>query len=153
MTDEKEVSRQLLVAKIFHASLLSTVPIVLAILVLLPGLGFIPVFASDDPALVIVEVVIGGFSLLCLAIGFYWPRLSRLFKTESRVNKEMFFGHIFRVSFFECLVAFGLILRILGSSWLVVLPFFVLASVMFILTFPTNKRLTEWRRSKEPTAT
>jgi hypothetical protein len=141
------MDKLLIGVRVIHAVSLAIVPIAVLILVFLPILGFDPLSSSGDP---ILEITMGGFSTICLILGFSWPRLFGWHKS-TKSELEVPFGHVGRLSLFECLVIFGLVLKIFGSGWLTVLPFFILAVIALALTFPTKKRLTEWQRGKPNT--
>lgn len=146
MNSDSAVRRSPLTIKILHIICLFTMPIVIIVLVLLPNLGFVPVFGSDDQDLLaIVEIILGFLSLLCLFIGFFWPKLARWHKIKIRVAAEVLYGHILRMSFFESLIIYSIILRLLGSEWYIVLPILILAGVALILTFPTDRRFSQWQ--------
>lgn len=67
--------RWLTASKIVYSLFLAAILIGSLIVALLPILGFVPEFSSQNGDLPIIEVVLCIFSLLCLNIGFYLPRL------------------------------------------------------------------------------
>jgi hypothetical protein len=147
---DKSINRLRLAVRIMHIALLVLTLVTVLILALLPGFGFVPVFTSGDPLLAIIEMFFGGFSLLVLCLGFFWPRLARWHKKAYVDGREIFYSHLIRSSFFSSVAIYGLILRILGSSWYIVLPLLVLAFAALVLTFPTNKRWAKWQRGQKP---
>jgi len=143
---DKSINRVRLAVRIMHIALLVLTLVIVLILALLPGFGFVPVFPNPDPLLAIIEMIFGGFSLLVLCLGFFWPRLVGWHKKAYVNGGEIFYGHLIRSTLFFSLAAYGLILRILGSSWYVVVPLFILAFVALVLIFPSNKRWARWQR-------
>lgn len=150
--DSDAVAGRLLTAvRLIHALFLVSVPSAALITALFPKLGLLPVYDGGDPLLRSIETTLGGLSILCLFVGLSWPRLARWQKTSNRKRSDVIFGHILRVSFFEPVGLSGLALGIVGSSWIVMAPFFVLPAIALIFTFPTDKRLARWQNRQIPT--
>lgn len=135
--------RLVIMVKVMHSIFLATVPVAALVVALLPKLGWSPVFDGGDPVLSMIEAIMGGASLLCLATGLSWPWLARWHKTVPRADRDVVYGHVLRVSFLETVVIYGLSLGFMGSGWYVLAPIFVSAGVALVLTFPTNRRLAK----------
>jgi hypothetical protein len=58
---------------------------------------------------------------------------------------EVYFIHNFRISLFESVAIFGLIVGFLGGAWYVWLPLLLLSGVAMVFSFPTAKRWEEWK--------
>jgi hypothetical protein len=109
-------------------------------------MGFVSVYPSGDPSLNTPQMLLGSASILFLLIGLFWPRLARWHKKANINNDvELMYGHVMRATFLSTPFIYGLILRMLGSSWYIVLPIYVLEFAALIWTFPTEKRLAKWR--------
>ena len=141
--------RSLIVLRILHSIFLAMIPVMILIVALLPVFGYIPVYTSGDPSLVLIEIVFIVISLFGLIIGMYLQRIVRwIWRTNQSEVFAGFIIHVFRISLFESVAILGLISGILGSAWYVWLPIFVLSGVAMIFTFPTTKHLTEWNSEK-----
>ena len=92
MMSNNVIQRLLLTVRIIHAAFLSTVLTTIIILALFQRLGFIPVFLSSDTTLVLAEIILGVFSLLCLTLGFIWPRLAKLYQKAKRDDVDVLDG-------------------------------------------------------------
>jgi hypothetical protein len=150
MTRSNANIRPLLTVKVIHLIFLALVPIAALILVLLPIFGSVPEFFRDDPILILIEIIMVGFSLVILAVAFLWPRLARWNKPSNRTVSNILIGHLVRISLLESIAVYGLVLRLLGSAWYIVLPLFILSAVALVLTFPTDKRFARWQGEQKP---
>ncbi len=140
-----DMRRLLIAMRLIHSLFLASVLIAVLIVALLPELDWVPAYNRRDPLLRTIEIVLGGFSGLCLVVGLLWPRLARWHKTANRTRSDAILGHILRVSFLEPIVLLGLSLGVIGSSWFVLAPLFLLVGASLVLTFPTNRRLARWQ--------
>jgi hypothetical protein len=141
----KSINRLRLAVRIMHIALLVLTLVIVLILALLPGFGFVPVLTSGDPLLAISEAILGGVSLLVLCLGFFWPRLVGWHKKAYVDDREIFYGHLIRSAVFFSVAMYSLILHILGSGWYIVVPLFILAFAALVSIFPSNKRWTKWQ--------
>ena len=141
------MSRILTRVKFVHISFLALIPVAVLVLALLPVFGFTPLFTGRKPVL---EMMLGGGSLICLILGFGWPRLFGWYRTSNRAEQDVATGHIWRIGCFVYVVACGFLLVYAGSGWYVSIPLFILAGTALALTFPTEKRWAKWQRGKEP---
>jgi hypothetical protein len=152
MTGNNTNIRPLLTVKVIHLVFLALVPIAALILILLPMFGSVPEFLRDDPILILIEIIMVSFSLVILAVAFLWPRLARWHKPSNRTVSNILIGHLVRISLLESIAAYGLILRLLGSTWCIVSPLFILSFVALVLIFPTDKRLAKWQGGQKPSS-
>jgi hypothetical protein len=146
-TADKKLSN---IVRIIHIVLSVTVPISIIFVALLPFLNIKYVYENNDPMLNIVRIVLYIFSLLCLILGLYLPRLTKNFKTSKSIYRELLFSHLISVSLFECMIIFSLILSFMGSSWYFNLPLIILAGLALFFTFPTDKRFGKHRGIDSP---
>lgn len=144
------LGRLSLTIRVMHVILLATAPIAAFMLVLLPRFGFVHVFTSDELLLALIEIVIVGFSLLFLVLGFFLPWFAMRNKRVNETDNEMFNAYVIRVAFFEPIVVYGFVLGLLGGAWHVVLPILILSFTTLLLAFPTDKRLSKWQEDKNP---
>jgi hypothetical protein len=72
-------------------------------------------------------------------------RMPRFVKTLAKNNNEagLVRFHIVRVSFFESVGVFGIMLAIMGAGWEVTLPFFIVSFIALIWSFPTE---ANWKK-------
>jgi hypothetical protein len=150
MPPEEEVRRLRKATRFMYGVFSAFYPIAVLILVLLSTMGAIPVPSTGSASLPESEVVLSGFSILFLAVGFFWPWLARWHKKAYVADMELLYGHGVRAIFLAPPVGCGSILRILGSSWYIVLPIFILGFAALVLTFPTDRRLAKWQRGQKP---
>ena len=140
------------VLQILHTIFLATVLIGVVVAALSAQLGFVPIYDTEDWLLHVTEAAFGFITVIVLLLGYYWPRLSRRFTTANSPEiVEVMRDHVFRMAFFEAVAVSGFMLgAIMGSSWYICLPFFLLSGVALILTFPTEERWNRWmdNRSK-----
>jgi hypothetical protein len=149
MHQDKEVRRRRIGIRVIYSMGLAFYSIAVLVLALLPGLGSVLVYSGGDE-LLNFKMMLGGVSILCLLIGFFWPWLVRWHKKANVDDMELAYGHIVRATFFTAPVIYISTLRMLGSSWYIVLPLFILAFAALVLTFPTDKRLAKWQRGQKP---
>ena len=142
---DKETRRLRRGTKAVYIMALPLFPIATLILALLPGMGFVPVYPSGDPLLNTPQMLLSVVSILFLIIGLFWPRLARWHKKAYINDVELLYGHVVRATFLTTPVIYGFILRMLGSSWYIILPIYILEFAALIWTFPTEKRLAKWR--------
>ena len=129
----------------FHSISLVIIAVATFILTLLPDWDYVPVFDSTDGTLRIIEICFYVVAVICLITGLYLPRLLRRFRTTSEIEREIFYSHILRLSFFISLAIYGMVMKFLGSDWFTVLPLIGLAVIALVLTFPTNRRWAKWK--------
>jgi hypothetical protein len=142
------VGRLPTVSKVLHSVFLATVPIMILVVALLPVFGYVPVFSSNEPDLVLTEIVFAVIILPVLVVGLYLHWLvGRIWKTD-KSDMYVYFVHGIRVSLFEAVAVFGLILGILGGALYVWLPLLMLAGAAMVFTFPTAKRWEEWKAGR-----
>lgn len=133
------------VLRLMHVFFLATIPVGVLITALLPVMGFAPVYDAASWYPHVIEASIGFITILILIFGYYWPRISRKFKTINKPEVEVAGDHILRMSLFWAVAVSGLLLGIMiGSSWYIWLPFFLLSGIALILTFPTEERWNRW---------
>jgi len=142
MAANEEMSKMLRNARILYIAFLGAVLIDIIILVILPYIG-LSIFARDDPFLTPVAAALGGVAVISFAIGVYVPR--RMTR-KSRKPQDLLRFHLVRGTFFHSLAHAGLILGILGTGWYVTVPFFIVAALALILTFPTEEK---WKQMLE----
>lgn len=150
MPPEEEVRRLRKATRFMYGLFLAFPPIAVLILALLPIMGFVPAPFTGSASLPETEVFLSGFSVLCLAAGFFWPRLARWYKKAYVDDRELLYGHAIRLVFITTPVILGFTLRILGSSWYLALPPIILAFAALVITFPNDKRLAKWQRGQKP---
>jgi hypothetical protein len=138
------------VLKVLHSVFLATVPIMILIVALLPTFGYVPVLSSNDPDIVLTEIVFAVVTLPILVIGFYLPKMVGRIKKTDKSDMDVYFIHGIRVSLFETIAVYGLILGILGGALYAWLPLLILAGAAMICTFPTAKRWEEWKAGRTP---
>lgn len=132
--------------KISYLVVLSSIPVILVTLVLLPKFGYIPTYAGSDFELLVTELTLGAISLLCLIGGCYYPKLARWNKAENRSEINVFNAHLaIRIPLFVSVIVFSFILGLLGGSWYSVLSMLLFTGVALILTFPTRKKWDRWK--------
>ena len=72
------------------------------------------------------------------------PRLNNIifpfYKNFSPAEKVASFAHEMLAVMSVAIAIFGLVLGMLGDGWQVTVPFFVVAEIVLIITFPTQKR-------------
>lgn len=95
---------------------------------------------QNPRVLLVLEVALGALALAAMAISFYIPRwIVSHAANASRRPLTMLVGHVVRVSFFQAVAIYGLILGLLGARWPVVIPFLGVSGIALLLTFPTAK--------------
>jgi MFS family permease len=144
----KEVQNLFLYTRIMQAFFIATVPVSILLSILLPRFGFELIYSNNY---IIFQVGLCIGSLICFLIGLFWPRLfgwHQLEGTDEDMEREIIVSQGFRLSFFEPIVFFGFVLAISGSCYYIWLPLFALACIPLILTFPTDKKVAKWLRSK-----
>jgi len=135
----KSISREI------HVFFLALLLIGVVMIFLLPTISYIPVFLNDAIDLPIVETLFVCFSIICVLFGCFLPALTSRFRLTDDPDMRVLWIHLLRTSFFGSIVAFGLILVLLGSSWYISISFFALSGAVLILTFPTEKRWRRWK--------
>jgi fumarate reductase subunit D len=149
MPTDKELRRMRITTKVIYGLFVAFFPVAVLILMLLSRMGSLPDYSVGDRLLNVSQIILGSASILSLIIGFLWPRLARWYKKAYVKDMELLYGHLVRAIFFTMPVIHGSILRILGSSWYIVLPIFILAIAALVLTFPTDKRLAKWQQRQK----
>jgi len=144
---DKETRRLRRGTKGAYITALSLYLIAAVIIVYLSVKGFIPIPPSErSPGDVnIAQILFIVVSLVFLIIGLFWPRMARWHKKAHINDVELMYGHVMRAAFLGVPSAYGLILCVLGGSWYIVLPIYVLPLAALIWTFPTDKRLERWK--------
>lgn len=142
-TNNEQINRSLRYAKILHVFFLVTILSYIRTLMRLESLGLHPVFQRDDPILTYVSAVLAILAAGAFAFGIYLPRW--MFK-HSRKRPSLLTIHLIRIGLFGSAAIYGLGLGMLGAMWLVILPFFLVATVALLCSFPTKGR---WKRMLE----
>jgi len=127
---------------------MATIPAAIAVLMLLPWWGWVP-YEKDVDLVLDIGVIVA--SCLLLTIGLRWPKIFGWHKKSAdSIDAEVYYGQGLRISLFESVVCIAFVTRYLGGRWLPVIIAFALATVGFILTYPTSRRWADWhRRSTE----
>lgn len=138
-----EAKRRLLrVVKISHWTYFALILLAAIFLLVLLKSNYKSIYVPDDPKLIVIEVIFGLFAIICITIGFCWQRIAR--RQDKTTFSDIMLGHILRISFFESLAAYGVSLGMLGSRWYTLFPFFALAFISLILTYPTDGYFRSW---------
>lgn len=133
-----------------HAIFLASVALAAAVVALLPKLGFTPLLGGNTQPLRTVEIGLGAMSVLFVLMGWRWPGLATRPGLPTRSRQLVITMHVTRVSWFEGVAVFGLMLGLLGSQWIVTAPLFTSAGAALVLTFPTDRRLAQWQGKQAP---
>jgi hypothetical protein len=115
---------------------------VLLLWVILPWRGF--AFFDGE----IKELSAGSYiALVAVAIiGNKWMKWFPWYRWYPSEDIGVLTSHSFRAALFEFPVVLGFFLGLLGASWWGVIPFFAVGGIGLILTFPTDKRVDEWKK-------
>ncbi len=149
MATDDEMSKTLRVAKILQIVFLGAILIYVIILVVLPYIGFAPIFPSDYPLLTPIAGILGVHAVISIALGYLMPR--RIVKrTKQEVRSPFCTEVVLRCAFFEAVAIDGGILGVIGAGWEITIPFFIVGAGAMILTFPTEER---WRQMIEQVKT
>ena len=152
ITYDRAVNRLRYVVKIVYIFFLVLVHIAtLAQLIMLRS-GFVPVYFNEDPLILITEISMSGFSILCLIIGLSFPRLAGWHKKAHVSVVQVLYGHVIMAGFFFSIAMFGLFMGIFGVTEFLVLPLFMLSATALFITFPTSKRLAKWQGKQKKIA-
>lgn len=135
-------------AKIIQVTYLASVFIFIIALIYIQRNSPLYPALLDNAVLNIVTTVLGVIGIINIAIGYFLPRwLINRSKQKGDLPRHVLEAYIVRCAFFEAVAIYGLVLGILGSKWEIILPFFFIAAVAMILTFPTEGR---WQKMLEP---
>jgi hypothetical protein len=137
--DETE-NKTMLAIRIIHTAIIIAVVIYAIMLYIFIPYIDLRVFSSDDPTLTMVQIALGITGIITLAIGYFLPRLAS--KWNRRSQQSLISTHLQRISLFNAIGIYGLILGILGAKPVVSLLFLVVSALALILTFPTAEK---WR--------
>lgn len=138
---EANITKLLTFVKVIDIIFLITVPLAVLFLIFLFRSGFKTVFAQNSPDIFIFIVMFISFSVICLILGLFWPKSIRRFKSQNILSTDDFFGQLIRLSFLESIVIYGIILKILGGSWFIIIFMFIVAEAALIIAYPKIKRL------------
>jgi hypothetical protein len=128
--------------QIIYIALLAAILIYAVILIQLSSSGIATSpFPEWDISFTGLAVVFGFISVYSLMEGYYLPQRILKRGKSNPVN-----ALIVRCTLFESVAIFGFVLGVLGAGWIISLPFFVVAAVALILTFPTSAR---WQKMIE----
>lgn len=151
MNDKKQVRKTPSAVRYVHLLFIASVPVVAAVSLALPLFGYVPVFRNDDTLLIFIETLFFAFSLLFLELGSNWQRrVAQRVKKDNMTDGAIANSHLGQISFFESIVWYGFILRLLGSNWYISTLLFLFAGIALARTFPTNKRWNEWQGKQMP---
>jgi hypothetical protein len=151
METNNEMSKTLMIAKIFYIALIAAILVYANILfgILLHEVSG-PIFPISNSTLTILTVVLSVVALCVIVTGlFFLPRLmlKSLIKAYQKNSIALLLLTIFLAAIFESVAIYGLILGILGAGAQITVPFFVVSAGLLILTFPTEKR---WKKMMGP---
>jgi hypothetical protein len=133
--------------KILQCLYLFTIPIfVLLLAVILPLKGFVPSHGSTT--VVGVEFYIA--TIASMFIGYKWTKWFPWYRWYPTENYGVFLSQIFRATVFLLPIICGFFLGILGGSWAFVIPLLVFGGFGLILTFPTDRKVTKWKKEQAP---
>lgn len=139
------VHRLLMVVRGIQITGLVTIPIaILFSFILVSGK---PIAALTSDTLAIVEIVLASMSIALLILGLCWPKMARWHEKKTMADcKEILLVHILRISFFESIVAFGVILALMGGALYLILAMHSLSGIALATTYPTRRRLSTWMK-------
>ncbi|MFC2058522.1 hypothetical protein ACFLTS_02625 [Chloroflexota bacterium] len=147
--DESSKS-SLLKAKLLNMSFLVAILIYMIILAYWISLDSTSESLLEGEILAMLTAVLAVLSIACILCGNY---IARLAIRKSRNPSNILFTHTIRISFFQAVAIFGLILGLIDGSmvsWAFTLPFLLAAAVALVLTFPTEEK---WERMLQQTET
>jgi hypothetical protein len=96
----------------------------------------ISIFEADAPELTIIPVVLGLIGVILLILGFTLPRL--FIRYFVRKTAGLLVIQIVRLSFFESVGIFGLLLGIIGAEIWIALSFMIVSAGALLMTYPTD---------------
>jgi hypothetical protein len=156
---DKEKKLLLLILRIVHILCLVTIPAAITGLVyILSSRNFVPENTAQEVT-VMGTVFFYLISFIMVLIGYRNLKISRWFaKYFNKMHLmellsppeyydyfAVMMTHIFRIiMFFEMVVLISFAVGMINDNIYVALPLFVLATVVLILTYPTNGRLDEY---------
>ncbi|MFC2058155.1 hypothetical protein ACFLTS_00725 [Chloroflexota bacterium] len=97
----------------------------------------------DGYTMVLLTVFLAGFSIACILGGNY---ITRLAIRKWQNPGTLMLVHFIRTIFFQAMTIGGLILGVIDgkwTAWAFALPFFFVAALLLVRTFPTEKK---WER-------
>ncbi|MFC1973904.1 hypothetical protein ACFLU2_00900 [Chloroflexota bacterium] len=152
MALDKRAQGSLLIVKILNIAFLGTILIYMIALAFLTS-GNSQYESFDGFIMAIITVILAVISIALIPFGNFIVRLAI---RESRNPGILLVVYIFRMSLFESVAIYGLILGMMNDKWVAwafALPFFIAASVLLILTFPTEEkweRMLQQRGASQP---
>lgn len=133
------------VPKVIHLMFSASVLAFILTVVLLPVFDYVPEFSSKDPDLILIEIAMALVSLSLLFIGIYLHRIAGWFYKSDRSDAFFRVVHIIKISLFETIAMYGLILGILGGAWYAWLSLLIMAGAAMLFSYPTEKRWDKWK--------
>jgi hypothetical protein len=115
-----------------------------------------PKFPLESAFLLLFAAALGAAGLGLLVTAHYGPRLMvRTAIKRGRPHEQAVLSPlIFRASAYSNIAVFGLILGVMGASWMVYVPFLGVGFVALLVTFPTDSYVADLlaRATPKPTA-
>jgi hypothetical protein len=115
---------------------------VLLLWVILPWRGFAFLDVEIKEGVVMFYIVLIAVAI----IGKKWMKWFPWYRWYPSKDIGVLMSHSFWAALFEIPVGLGFFLGLLGASWWGVIPFFAVGGIGLILTFPTDKRVDEWKK-------
>ena len=149
--DPVERSKHLLSAlKWTHGLIIITIPVLFALMIILPQIGFAPRFADEKENGTILTIIFSLGSILSLVAGFKWKSISKKIMNINFFNPfddpymMAQISYIYRVGCFLTVIGCGFILGILGVNLWITASFFVTGGIALVLLYPSNSRWEQW---------
>jgi hypothetical protein len=114
--------------------------------------GFAPINSNGDWTPRGFEIVFICLSLVSLGLGICWTIFTGWEKRMEKTTLDIYKLQFYRRWFILIPLGFGIILRLIGSGWHIVFSLYVISILVYLSTYPTDKKCTRWLNERNPSS-
>jgi hypothetical protein len=146
LVNQKSVSMK--TAKALNLAFILTIVVYVVAVIILNNTVGLPIVGIGEPVSTQMQIAFGVVSVLSLVVGYGWPILIKPRPGFAATDVWVTAGHIVRITMFETVAIYGLVLAITVDSLLYSLTLMLIAELALIRVFPNEQRWARWKGEK-----
>ena len=123
---------------------LFSAPVAIVVAVLLLELGYGPLFDAGSIKVNALEIMFISLALVFMLVSIYWISGKKTNGKWPEAGLDWIISLTRRAGFLWAVTIIGVILAYIGSVWPIWVSLIIIAGILHILTYPSDKRLKKW---------
>jgi hypothetical protein len=131
--------------QIMHIAFMLAIVIYVVVILVMKFMVGLPFVGFEKPLSTYFQIILGVISLLSLAGGYYWPKITRPKPGMRGTDAWVAANHIVRTAMFQAVAIYGLVLALVIDALPYSFTLMVVSELALFSIFPTEQRWTKWK--------